>query len=401
MRILILEPYASGHHASYLRWLVQAAVRMHWSVVIATSAGSLTHPSLRTIAADFGDVHTHVIKDLPMVGGATIRRSLLMLQEFAYWRTFRRTLMEVRKNGPIDGAILPYVDYCFYALAILGSPFKELPWCGISMRLKVGQSSDKQKLPLPLKWRLANRVLRSSTLRALFVINPSVQDVPSYWCSKTLLSKVQYLPDPAEYEIAGSRRESRTALGISDKEVAILVFGLIDERKGIDSLLSSLSLRDGLESYVVILAGTQSAYIRGELRKGPFAKLVSCKRLIVIDRVLAAAEQNLVFTAADVVWVGYRNHAHMSGVLVLAGRAGLPVVGTREGEIGRLIEKYGVGIAAGIDQPAEVDVALRAMLDFRTRTEMGRKAQCAFAGHTVENFGARVMAAFSAASGID
>jgi hypothetical protein len=101
-----------------------------------------------------------------------------------------------------------------------------------------------------------------------------------------------------------------------------------------------------------------------------------------------------LFAAADVVWVGYRKHIYMSGVLVLAGRAGLPVVGTIEGEIGQLIMKHGLGSAARIDRPAEVATALRAMLDPSIRAEMGERAKRFFAQHTVENFGTRVLSAF-------
>jgi glycosyltransferase involved in cell wall biosynthesis len=202
---------------------------------------------------------------------------------------------------------------------------------------------------------------------------------------------LRYLPDPAEPVDVRTRRQSRAALGISDGQAAILVFGSIDERKGIDSLLAAVTGPEGMENYVVILAGKHSAAMQARLRAGPAAEPTARKPLIVMDRVLSDAERDQVFSAADVVWVGYRNHAYMSGVLVLAGRAGLPVVGTSEGEIGRLIAEYRFGIAARIDRQAEVISALRAMLDAGTRTAMGQRALSAFADHTVENFGASVL----------
>jgi len=400
MRVLILEPHASGHHASYLRWLVEAAVRKQWNVVIATTAAALDHPSLTTIAADFADVRTHLIDAFPNFDGVIARPSRLIRRELAYWKAFKRTVAEVRRRASIDAAILPYVDYCFYALAMLGPPFQDLPWCGISMRLEVRQDAPSTKPVLPLKWRVAKRVLSGPTLSALFVINPSVQDVPPDWLSTTSLSKLRYLPDPAEFEVTGARPESRAALGISDSDVAILVFGSIDERKGIDSLVSCILSHASLANYVVILAGRQSAGVQGQLRTPPCAELRSRNRLIVIDRFLPVAEQNLVFTAADVVWVGYRRHSYMSGVLVIAGRAGLPVVGTAEGEIGRLIAKHNLGVVARIDRPEEVDRALHAMLDAHTRVQMGQLAQSAFASHTTENFGATVMAAIQSSQNI-
>jgi glycosyltransferase involved in cell wall biosynthesis len=394
MRVLILEPHASGHHASYLRWLVQAAAAKRWSVVIASTRSALSHPSLATLASDFGDVRTHLIADFPVDDGRVVRAHRLLRREFVYWKAFNRAAAVVRGNVPIDAVILPYVDYCFYALAILGSPFGESPWCAISMRLQVAQDAANGRPRMSVKWRLAKRILASPALKKLFVINPSVENVPANWFSPAMRSKLRYLPDPAEYDFTGSRGESRAALGISNGQVAILVFGSIDERKGIDSLLNGLALQNDLDSYVVILAGRQSVNVRDQVQAAACAELLSQKRLIVINRFLTTSEQNRVFAAADVVWVGYRNHVYMSGVMVLAGKAGVPVLGSPEGEIGRLIAKYDLGYTARLDRPAEITSALRALLDAHKRAEMGEKAQSAFASHTMENFGAEVTAAF-------
>jgi glycosyltransferase involved in cell wall biosynthesis len=397
MRILIVEPYASGHHASYLRWLAQAADARGWSVVVATTRAALSHPSLANLEADFQHIRIHVMADLPVDDVRAVRADQLLRREFIYWKAFKRTTADVHREMPIDGVVLPYVDYFFYPLAIIGSPFGDLPWCGISMRLDVRSAAvppDAAGLPISMKWRLARRILNGRALRMLFVINPSVEDVPPDWFSAASRSKLRYLADPAEYEPAGTRAESRAALGILDDRVAILVVGSIEERKGLDSLLNCLAQQNGLEQWVVILAGKQSPAIREQIGGEPCAKLLSQKRLIVLDRFLTDSERNLVLTAADLVWVGYRNHVYMSGVIVLAGRAGLAVLGTPEGEIGRLIAKHSVGLTARLDRPTEIASALRAMLDVRTRTGMGQRARDAFAEHTVENFGAEIMAAF-------
>ena len=394
MRILIVEPHATGHHASYLRWLVQGAVQRRWSVAVATTREALAHPTVAGIADDFHDVRIHIMDDvLPRDGPSS--KTQLMRREFEYWKAFKRVAAEVRSTTSVDAAILPYVDYCFHALAILGSPFKELPWSGISMRLTVRSDATKRRVFLPFKWRFAIRLLSDATLKALFVINPSVQDTPSNWGSYGLLSKLRYLRDPADFRAGGTRVSARATLGIADDRVAMLVFGSIDERKGIDALVQQVASQDGLDNYVVILAGKESATLRDQLRATPCAELLSQKRLIVMDRFLSDEEQDLVFAAADVVWVGYRNHQYMSGVLVLAGRAGLPVVGTPVGEIGRLIVRYNIGITASIGSPTDVTSALRALLDVRTRIDMGRRARAAFAGHTVDDFAATVMGAFN------
>jgi glycosyltransferase involved in cell wall biosynthesis len=393
MRLLIVEPHDSGHHAHYVRWLVQAAVRKRWNVVIATTSAALSHPLLKTIAADFAGVDTHLIEGFPAIDGPESRALRLLRREFSYWRIFRALAAEMRARSAIDAAVLPYVDYCFHVLSILGSPFGALPWCGISMRLQVMQRTDTGAPWLPFKWRIARRILRGAALRALFVINPSIQDLPARWLPRALLAKLQYLPDPAEPPARGSRGESRSSWRILDAQIVILVFGSLDARKGIDSLLAAVTSRAQFDNCVILLAGKLSEDVRGQLRREPsYVSLVEMRRLIVIDRVVTDDELDSVFAAADIVWVGYRSHAYMSGVLALAGRAGIAVLGTSEGEIGRLIAKERIGAAARIDRPAEVVAALSSMLDVRTRLEMGQRASAAFAGHTTEGFGDRVMA---------
>jgi glycosyltransferase involved in cell wall biosynthesis len=394
VRVLIIEPHASGHHATYLCWLVQAARRQHWSVVIASTPATLSHPSLSTISAECKDVRVHPIENSPSATEATGDLFSLLRKEFAYWRVFKRTVDKVCSIMPVDAIILPYVDYCFYALAALGSPSNGLPWCGISMRLAVRHEARDRESPLPWKWRLAKRILSDRNLKSLFVINPSVRNIPCTWYPRELQAKIRYLPDPADLKMTGSSSEAKSVLGVSGKTLVILVFGSIDERKGIDSLLAAIALQHDLRNCVVILAGAQSARMRKQMHAQAYVQLQARGQLIVIDRYMNDAEQTLVFMAADLVWVGYKNHFYMSGVLVLAGRAGLPVVGAAQGEIGQLIATENLGAVVRIDDPTEVASALIKLVDTETRNVMGLRARKFFADHTVENFGVRVLSAF-------
>src|SRR6266700_6741181 len=135
MRVLIIEPHATGHHVSYLRWLVQACRRKQFRVVIATTTTALLHPSFSGIVAEFEDTEFHLIKDFNKRHGVASGSLQLARREFAYWKAFKKTVEEVCILSPIDQIILPYIDYCFHALALFGSPFNGIPWCAISMRL--------------------------------------------------------------------------------------------------------------------------------------------------------------------------------------------------------------------------------------------------------------------------
>jgi glycosyltransferase involved in cell wall biosynthesis len=391
MRLLILEPHATGHHASYVRWLLRAVEKRKWSMVLATTAEAMRHPAMNSIPADYNNVVIHYMKDPGNLGGGPSRILNLIKGEWKYWKLFNVTVKDICGKMRIDGIVLPYLDYCFYALAIRGSAFEGISWCGISMRLGMTQLSGTKAAVLPPKWRLAKRILEQRDLKSLFVINPSICDVPRNWFPNEVLVKLRYLPDPAESLIVKSRQDARQILGIAPSQVAILVFGFIDERKGIEQLIASINADPGLDDFVVILAGMQSSDVRTSLQGTPYALVRQKRQLIEIDRVVDDAETGLVLAAADVMWVGYRNHQYMSGVLVLAGRAGLAVVGADEGEIGNLISKRELGVAFRFGKQAEVIAALHKLRDPRLRMEMGIRAQAFFAAHTADNFGEQVL----------
>lgn len=396
MRVLIIEPHASGHHASYLYWLARACDRRNWSVTIAASRSALVHPllvSLKSVQA--AGLEFQVMEELS-VPDATSGRLRLLWREFAYWRAFNWALRDAEAMAAVDAVILPYLDYCHHVFGMLGTPFRGRSWCAISMRLSIETADGRVDRP-PWKWRLAGRMLIERSCKSLFVINPSVRAIPPQWLAPEAARKLRYLPDPAELPTPCSRSEARAALHVPSPMLAILVFGSIDERKGVDLLLSALSSQERLRKFVVILAGRQSDGVRMLLNAPVPLALRSEGRLFVLDRYMDDLEQARVFAASDVVWVGYRNHLHMSGVLVLAGAAGLPVVATPRGEIGRLVEENALGQVALSESPADIAEALVGLLDEDTRIEAGRRIRLFFADHTVERFADTVLSAFDIA----
>lgn len=318
----------------------------------------------------------------------------LLRRELGYWRLFRKVAREVNAAATIDAVILPYIDYCYYACGVLGVPLSGRPWCAISMRLSVERHGEREKARRPWKWLISQRMLADRTCKSLFVINPSVRHMPSGWFSAERALKIRYLPDPAELPVTSVRSEARDALGLPERALAILVFGSIDERKGVDLLLAALTSTGDLKDCVVILAGSQSEGVRTLLDTPGTLELRAQGRLLAFDRYIDQAEQARVFAASDVVWVGYRNHAHMSGVLVLAGKAGLPALGTAQGEIGQLIGENALGAVAPGDRPDDIAAALQSLLDENARSEAGRRIAEFFQDHTIENFGNTVLSAF-------
>ena len=395
MRILILEPALSGHHEAYLRWLLEATSRRRWATVLATIDAAEEQPMLRRLLADFSHVELHRIAERYDPRRGSKGPWNLLVQDLRYREMFRVVTKSACLGRRIDGVLLPYLDYCFYSMSMLGTPFGRIPWCGISMRLSVHQGHVDDKSPMPFKWRLAKRLLKNEYLQALFVINPSLATLPVSWYPSHLRRKLVYLQDPARVEGNGDREGFRANLGITPGAVAILVLGAIDERKGVDVLINCLAADATLNAFSVVIAGRIAEGVRSYLKSPAPLALSARRRLFVIDRFLEENELTHCLYGADAVWLGYTKHPYMSGVLVLAGMAGLPVVGTDAGEIGHCIDSYKLGVSVDLKSSAALAAGLRRLLDGDTRRHMGSEGQKAFASHTVENFGDVVLDAFA------
>ena len=83
----------------------------------------------------------------------------------------------------------------------------------------------------------------------------------------------------------------------------------------------------------------QEAKIQALLKSRKGSQLTMSERLHQINKFLSDEEEYLVFKASDIVWLGYREHYTMSGVIIQACRMGLPVISCKEGVVGWLTKK--------------------------------------------------------------
>jgi glycosyltransferase involved in cell wall biosynthesis len=83
----------------------------------------------------------------------------------------------------------------------------------------------------------------------------------------------------------------------------------------------------------LLLAGEQDQEVRGFMRAFiPILKPAP----VILDQFVSNEMERDLFSACDVVWLGYKGHYGMSGVLVQAYRFDKPVVATSDGLIGWL-----------------------------------------------------------------
>jgi glycosyltransferase involved in cell wall biosynthesis len=388
--LLIVEPHWEGHHLRYLRWIAREAAARGYDVWLATSADTLEHTLYHTLLKECGGrirVETLPADGTkpPVRGAAGIARL-----EFHYRSMFAGLYKRLSKEERPDYVLVPYLDYCAYATALLGSPFGDTPWGGIIMRptfhlseADVGVSGSAAQR---VKERLFFRLLRDRHLRALFTLDDLlVRHVRRK--RQDLAARLRFLPEPAELEGSRSRDEARQMLGVPGDATVVLVYGHLDSSKGIDALLAATSESQFPEGMHLLLAGHQNAEVKALLASPRAEELRRAGRLHELDRFLYGEDEYAVFRAADVAWVGYQGQYISSGVLIQAAMAGLPVISCEEGLIGWLTREHKLGFTVPISDARTVAEAVsRLTHEPELSAWFGENGERFATVHKVDNF---------------
>ena len=151
-----------------------------------------------------------------------------------------------------------------------------------------------------------------------------------------------------------SREEARKRLNINKLGDIILVYGAISLRKGIEYLINAAMCDRFPENTLLLFAGAQDPAVQEYLMQPHIQLMRSNGKLIEINRYLSVDEETMVFSASDLVWLGYKEHYGSSALMVQAGAAGLPVLSTHNGLIGWNVMQHGNGIIVDMDNPNQL-----------------------------------------------
>ncbi len=343
----------SGHHGVYLRQIVRGALERNCHVILTTFEDSLSHPLFTKILKECRDTLELITLPTPVIDymkdtstGGLIRRELV------YRKLFKRFYNKALRIFQPDFVFLPYLDYCTYAIALLGSPFGSTHWAGIVMRPafqyeKMGLIGPHSRY-LTIKKQLFIRLMVNRTCHALFTIDEVMHEYVQKY-HPALESRLVYLPGPVELTGTITKQAARQKIGIPEDAIVILVYGVINPRKGIDILIASAREANDSKKLHILLAGEQSAEIEQLLTGSKF----NSDRLHQVNNFLSGKMEYSVFAASDILWLVYRNHYGPSMVMAQAGIMGLPVIACEDGVIGWKTKKCGIGItvpSSDIDQ---------------------------------------------------
>lgn len=358
---LIIEPNLTGHHSIYLKNIVTIAHKNNCNLTIVTTSLKANEEHLQSI--NFYSNKTMEVITLPPPSGTNVFGNAFadFIREISYWKFFRSAYKFTTKIKSIDIIFLPFFDYCLYAIGLLGSPFGNKVFSGICMRPYFHHKEMSIIAPHGksdhIKKFLFTRLISNEKLFHIFTIDESLYNF-ALNRNDTEWEKVKYLPDPADLEGHYTQLQSRNELKLPTNATIILVYGSLDERKGIDTLISAITSMTFPNNFHILLVGQQDKKIKSILQEDAAMTLKNQGKLHEINCFVDARTEALAFAATDAVWLGYKNHYTMSGVLVLAAKAKRPVIATSDGLIGWHVRTKALGATFANHNIKDVTLAI-------------------------------------------
>jgi len=361
--VLVIETALSGHRGEYVRWIVQALLESNHKVILALPDDALNHQSILNLNHPMLKVEAFD-NELLVESFKWIKRLGLFGNDYLYYRLFKILFLRVKQHQTLDRVFIPFIDHALYSISILGSPFGDCPFSGITMRpdfhyRAVGVNAPDRKGAW-FKEFIFDRFLKKDTLSSLLTLDEALHH---YYRTKTS-HQLQFLPEPANFikpDILTTKRVE-FELGITSESKIILVYGSLTKRKGVINLLKAMLQLDESYDFQVILAGKADDDINSELNDEKYAPFIQSNKLLRIDRFITTEEERVLFSVAYCCWLGYIGHYRASGVLIQACVYNLPVLATNEGIIGWQVEKHDLGILIDTYSVVDIEDAIRDML---------------------------------------
>lgn len=398
LHLLVFELSVGGHYPEYISHIINywcdRSLAGRLSIVVVPEF-LLRHSDVVEIVSSKGE---NRVEFVPLTArerahlkpyGSSIDRNIRAWQEFALIGKYAKTLKA-------DRIFLPYIDTRMLPLA-LG---KSLPcaFSGIYFRPSFhypsfssfnNRLSWQEKLKHLKEKVILYRVLRIKKLKTLYSLDPfAVESIDRL----AKLPKAKAIADPVKVHQNTSVDlvALKSQLGIEASRQVHLLFGDLNQRKGIEQVLTAIaSLPTKLTSKVCLL-------LVGSMPEDNYAKFQEQKQQLVgsqpiqiihYNQYIPEADIQNYFLIADAILALYQRHIGMSGILNRAAVAGKPVLSSDYGLMGEITRRYQLGLAVDSEDPEAIAKGLTKFLQQAPKQYCDRELMALFARqNSVANF---------------
>ena len=382
MKLVIFEIRLSGHHRAYLENFINFQLQKNHEIILITSNEYNNDELVINLLRESSKfqvlfIESKKINDILHSKFGNIGR------EIKLWLLLRNFYHKSEKLQCCDLVFFIYFDYLLYAIGLFGNPFKNIKIIGICMR----PSFHLKKINLNLleiindwlKKIIFNKLINSNFILNIFTIDKLLFD------HFNANEKIRFLKDPVTINKQKFITEdSRLKYNLNNLNKIILIYGHIDSRKDFFKLLDTLLLYRETDNWVVIIAGIIEINIFEKIKKYN-ENTYLLNRIIILNQYIDDKLEVELFNLCDVVWVAYKKHYGMSGVMVMAGVFGKPIIGVNIGLISWYISEYSTGII--IDEKlSSIKNALTQLENKNITVNYGNNGYQVFINNTWDNF---------------
>lgn len=381
-RIVVLSLGHGGHHSQYLECLARGwverspAAELHF---VVSEEGYAECPVLHGRSGNAEHIYVH------RVAAPSSRRTGIVGREPLHRATARRFAHELRA----DHLLFMYLDAVQFSLAVDLRFSWPLALSGIYFRPSFhydqfgDRSTGRDRLKSVAKATAIRATLRNPHLRTIFCLDPYAVAQLARWAPDT---DVAPLPEPLTKH-PGKGAPSPLLSRVEDGRRRLVVFGSLDERKGIAVVLEAL---DGLpeasrKKIALLLAGRFDDRVRRELASRIGSHGAGDVQVIADDQRLPEESIQPLLRACDLVMITYQQHVGSSGQLLRAAEAGTPVLATDYGLVGQLVREHQLGLTVDATSPFEIRRALAAWLERPDAIPFDPQRAALFAGRNTDD----------------
>jgi glycosyltransferase involved in cell wall biosynthesis len=360
-RIMLFDLSIRGHHPSYIQYLIR-----YWCVRKLPGFLSIV------VSPRFVQEHADVVDIADSYSCKTVEFTAISPEEEASlrsrqsnigrnWRNFQEWWLfcHYAKQGGADRGLMMYLDTYYLPLAI--GLKASCPISGIYFRptFHYGefpnyQPSWRERLQHYREKAILYQALRNPQLKTLFCLDPFVgKHLKSLYSQGNFV----HLPDPVLLEPPPKMPPEGLVekLGILSNRRVFLMFGALNERKGIFQVLDAILQLSPEQCQGICLLLVGESRISQELDVR-IADICQVQPIQIIARYqfIPDEEISVYFQRADVILAPYQRHVGMSGILLLAAAFQKPVLSSNYGLMGEIVRRYKLGVTVDSTKITEI-----------------------------------------------
>lgn len=344
--VAVFEANLGGHYLQYAKLAIKALVDSGYKVIFITLESSFK-------SSIFKDVFEKPLTQIEIIpiNAKIVYSKNSFLNKLYKTRAYLKEIKKILNAFPeCEFLFLPFLNHFGHYLVLSFDAIGGLPYGGILLHNFFHMKTDstiKNVIKENLKKFVLLSLLKREKCKFIGITDPTLLD---YLKKKRIKnkSKLYLLNEPGiiDSQVDKSnmdiRKNFRSSMGINDNDLVILVYGVISGRKGIANLINAL-VEKNIENVKILIAGIIEPDVKGFLNSEKLNAFIKENKIIILDKYLSRNEESKLFSAADVVWVGYLDFYSMSGVLFQASIMQKPIIACRKGLIGWFTEKYDLG----------------------------------------------------------